>query len=105
MRLYRNTHLSIFALFTLSGIRLVNAGMDLGYGGGRDEDLTNFVTRPEIKAPRFNVSVYKPEQVVPGYWFIGTYANVMQESMAQSYYQPCQTGPAIYDQSGVSILK
>lgn len=95
---------ALIIIAVLGLLRSAKAGLDLGYGvpSGDDSDLTNFITRPEIKVPRFNVSVYKPDEVVPGYWFVGPYANVQQEHIARKYYQPCQTGPTIYDATGVS---
>lgn len=45
--------------------------------------------------------MYEPEEVTPGYWFVAPYAYIIQEPQAKRYYQPCQTGPAIYDSTGV----
>ena len=67
---------------------------------GDDGDLTDFVTRPDIKAPRFNVTTYQASRVTPGYWFTAPYAFIAQQSHPARYYQPCQTGPAIYDATG-----
>lgn len=52
-------------------------------------------------APLFEVAVYEPELVTPGYWFVAPYAHIVQQSHAGNYYQACQTGPAIYDSNGV----
>ena len=88
---------------------------------GNDFDLTSFVTvsmflsvsrksysdehfqRPEIKAPVFNVEVFDQEALDEGYWFIGPYAWILQSQTPphKNIYQPCQTGPHIYDQDGV----
>lgn len=32
-----------------------------------------FAQRPDIEAPRWNVTVYEPDLVSPGYWFVETY--------------------------------
>lgn len=96
-----STSCGIYATLVFSAFRIAEAGIDLGFGN--DNDLTSFVTRPEIKVPKFEVSVYHADKVTPGYWFVGPYASIFQESQASSYYQACQTGPAIYDQTGVSM--
>ncbi|KAK4626733.1 hypothetical protein CLAFUW4_04079 [Fulvia fulva] len=74
------------------------AAFDLAYGD--DSDLTSFVTRPEIKTPKFNVTIYDQDRISPGYWFVAPYAMIFQENHAHKYYQPCQTGPTIYDSLG-----
>ncbi|EME38173.1 hypothetical protein DOTSEDRAFT_57685 [Dothistroma septosporum NZE10] len=76
----------------------VNAALDLAFDD--DGDLSHYVTRPEIKAPLFEVAIYEPERITPGYWFVAPYVHILQDRMARKYYQPCQTGPAIYDASG-----
>lgn len=76
----------------------VEAALDLAWGD--DSDLTNFVTRPEIRTPKFNVTLYEKERLSPGYWFIAPYSHIFQEKHATGYYQPCQTGPSIYDNTG-----
>ncbi|KAF2174173.1 hypothetical protein M409DRAFT_62296 [Zasmidium cellare ATCC 36951] len=92
---------SVLLAALLASSCFVHAAFELGIGD--DDDLTNFVTRPEIKAPRFNVTVYESGSLAPGYWFIAPYAKLAQEYFPSKYYQPCQTGPAIYDTSGELI--
>lgn len=94
--------LGTLSFLALLGALSANASLDLGVAHGNDEDLTHFVTRPEIKVPRFDVTIYDPGKLVPGYWFVGPYAKIQQQPIAPGYYQPCQTGPTIYDQNGVS---
>lgn len=65
------------------------------------KELTNARKRPEIRAPLFEMAVYEPEEVTPGYWFIAPYARIVQEKHPLNYYQACQTGPSIYDSNGV----
>ncbi|KAK5110420.1 hypothetical protein LTR85_001030 [Meristemomyces frigidus] len=84
--------------FALVAISAVDAEFDLGIGD--DSDLFNFVTRPELRAPRFNVTVYDANRVTPGYWFVAPYASIVQQTQPKRYYQACQTGPAIYDGAG-----
>ena len=62
-----------------------------------------FHQRPDIRAPLFQVDVLDPGSVTPGYWFVAPYAYIIQDKFARRYYQPCQTGPAIYDNNGVSL--
>lgn len=84
---------------------LALAHIDLGWDTWSDEDLTNFVTRPDLKLPRFNVTIHDHDRLTPGYWFVGTYVDIEQKSIADNYYQACQSGPAIYDQEGVSLYE
>ena len=89
----------IFRIFLVaSTIARIRAHVDIGYG--EDEDLTRYVTRPDIKAPLFQVHKHEPSKITPGYWFVAPYAYIEQESHARNYYQPCQTGPHIYDGNG-----
>ncbi|KAM3417207.1 hypothetical protein BST61_g5467 [Cercospora zeina] len=67
---------------------------------GCASDLTDFITRPEIKAPLFNVTKYKLERILPGYWFVAPYVSLVRQPVDQHYYQPCQIGPLIYDGAG-----
>ncbi|RDW69191.1 hypothetical protein BP6252_08211 [Coleophoma cylindrospora] len=76
----------------------VYAANDLGFVD--DSDLTSFVSRPDIKAPIFNVTVHNANAVTPGYWFLAPYAKINQDMQPVRYYQACQTGPSIYDSAG-----
>ncbi|KAL1968482.1 hypothetical protein VTN77DRAFT_1692 [Rasamsonia byssochlamydoides] len=67
-----------------------------------DDDLTTFVTRPEIKAPKFDVVVHDPSRVSPGYWFVAPYANIEPDPPTKKY-TPCQVGPHIYDADGTLV--
>lgn len=33
-------------------------------------DFHDFVSRPDIQAPRWNIKVYNEEALAPGYWFL-----------------------------------
>ena len=78
---------------------LVLGDFDIGYED--DSDLTRFVTRPDIKAPILNVTMYDEDAVLPGKWFIAPYTEILQHPYPKKYYQPCQSGPHIYDLHGV----
>ncbi|KAL1980944.1 hypothetical protein VTN96DRAFT_3284 [Rasamsonia emersonii] len=59
----------------------------------------SFVTRPEIKPPKFDVKVYDKDKVSPGYWFVAPYAVIDPEAPSKKW-SPCQVGPHIYDAEG-----
>ncbi|KAF2481514.1 ASST-domain-containing protein [Neohortaea acidophila] len=82
----------------LSLLHFCNAAFDLAMGD--DGDLESFVTRPELKAPKFRVTMYEPDEVDRGYWFVGPYGDIYQKDHAAKYYQACQTGPHIFDGDG-----
>jgi hypothetical protein len=46
--------------------------------------------------------VYDASRITPGYWFVAPYTYLEQQPQPEHYYQACQTGPAIYDSTGVS---
>jgi hypothetical protein len=80
----------------------VQAAFDIAFGS--DDDLTSFVTRPDIKAPVLDVKIYDKDAIIPGKWFIGPYAEIAQEKHPRNYYQACQSGPHIYDLEGVGSV-
>lgn len=61
--------------------------------------LTSFMTRPEIKAPLLDVTIYEPEKVSSGYWFLTPYGR-----RTPSIPNTCQVGPHIYDSDGVCFF-
>lgn len=69
-----------------------------------DEDLTSFVSRPDIKVPLLDVNVYDEQATSPGYWFLGPYTSITQQPHPKNVYQACQIGPAIYDDHGVGTI-
>lgn len=58
------------------------------------EYFYQFVTRPDIGAPKWDVEVYDRQALAPGYWFVAPYANLQQSTF------PLWNGPHIYDQLG-----
>lgn len=56
-----------------------------------------FVTRPDISAPKWDIEVYDPDALAPGYWFVAPYANLIQKEW------PLWNGPHIYDGNGELI--
>ncbi|KAK4896122.1 hypothetical protein LTR27_005979 [Elasticomyces elasticus] len=86
---------------TLLAADISHAAFDLGYGS--DADLTSFVTRPEIKAPRYNITREASVDSTPGFWFVAPYVGIFQDVPPDQYYLPCSTGPHIYDNDGELI--
>ena len=82
--------LLFLALFSLPFLTLAQ------WEHGNSDALFDFVTRPDLKAPRWNVTVYQPELVSPGYWFVGPYRSPRNmEDETDSW-----VGPHIYDGNG-----
>lgn len=61
-----------------------------------DPDLWHFVTRPELKPPKWDIEVYDRERLSDGYWFLS--AKPSQEETLGTGHN--WWGPAIYDQNG-----
>lgn len=79
--------------------KLTHAAFELSFRS--DLDLTNYVSRPDIKIPILDVTVFDEEAALPGYWFLGPYTNITQQTHPFAVYQACQIGPVIYDAHGV----
>ena len=62
------------------------------------EEFWTFVTRPDLDAPRWNVTVYDEAAVTPGYWFVAPYEEVAQENGSAAW-----NAPHIYDGTGELI--
>ncbi|KAK5168359.1 uncharacterized protein LTR77_006929 [Saxophila tyrrhenica] len=54
-----------------------------------------FVSRPDIKAPKFRVNVFDRAALAPGYWFVAPYHELDQDTTAKHW-----VGPYIFDDSG-----
>ena len=63
-----------------------------------DADYFHFVTRPDIRIPKWNITLYKKELIKPGYWFVAPYAWLGQEERGEAW-----VGPYIYDGQGELI--
>ncbi|KAJ6037961.1 hypothetical protein N7499_003326 [Penicillium canescens] len=64
------------------------------------EDLLSFVTLPQIRAPKLNVTIYNELHAASGYWFVAPYG-FLAGSPPTAKWEPCQIGPHIYDGKGV----
>ncbi|EGP92037.1 uncharacterized protein MYCGRDRAFT_102821 [Zymoseptoria tritici IPO323] len=63
-----------------------------------DEGLHTFITRPEIKAPKFTVNITDPAHVTPGYWFVAPFEVIDQKFAGNGWI-----APTIYDGNGELI--
>ncbi|KAF4219535.1 hypothetical protein CNMCM5878_003039 [Aspergillus fumigatiaffinis] len=64
-----------------------------------DGDLLSFVTLPQIRAPKFNVTIHNELHVSSGYWFVAPYG-FLAGSPPTPQWEPCQIGPHVYDSEG-----
>ncbi|CAK1361953.1 hypothetical protein CB0940_02728 [Cercospora beticola] len=63
-----------------------------------DPGLFHFVTRPDLKPPRWKVNIYHKELLSPGYWFVAPREPLGAEEVVGPW-----VGPAIYDGRGELI--
>lgn len=49
-----------------------------------EEDFFHFVTRPDIRALKWNITVYDDTALAPGYWFIAPYALLGQKQRGEA---------------------
>ncbi|KAJ6013938.1 hypothetical protein N7540_008529 [Penicillium herquei] len=68
----------------------------------QDEDLMSFVTLPEVRALKWEVTHHNRERQAPGYWFVAPYGQISPETPTHKYQQ-YQVGPYIYDNDGVLV--
>lgn len=59
------------------------------------EEFFRFVTRPDLDAPRWNLTVYDDANVSPGHWFLAPYEEVQQATTSDAW-----NAPHIYDAKG-----
>lgn len=64
-----------------------------------DDTLYHFKSRPDIKAPKYEVEVYNKSAIAPGYWVLGPYEALdLKEEVLDGWI-----GPAIYDSEGMLV--
>ncbi|PWY84739.1 hypothetical protein BO70DRAFT_395420 [Aspergillus heteromorphus CBS 117.55] len=73
-----------------------------GFDGSRDDDLLSFVTMPNTRAIKFNVTQHHPDRISPGYWFVAPYW-YFEADPPDGKFMPCQVGPHIYDGDGTLV--
>ncbi|PWY67252.1 hypothetical protein BO94DRAFT_540470 [Aspergillus sclerotioniger CBS 115572] len=76
--------------------------LQLAFAQRQDEDLMTFVTLPEVRALKFEITHNDRDRASPGYWFVAPYGLIDPETPTRKYLQ-YQVGPYIYDQDGVLI--
>ncbi|KAK5168454.1 uncharacterized protein LTR77_007024 [Saxophila tyrrhenica] len=62
-------------------------------------EFFTFVTRPDIDAPRWDITIYDQDALAPGYFFVSTYEWVEQKNEDTRAW----IGPHIYDSTGELI--
>lgn len=68
------------------------AGYAAGEADPNDEHFARFLSRPDISAPKWNITVFDADALAPGgYWFLSPYAHLDQVDY------PLWNGPLIYD--------
>ena len=63
-----------------------------------DEYFLHYVTRPDIRAPKYEVHIYDEDALAPGYWFIAPYENINKLFKGKPW-----EAPYIYDGYGELI--
>lgn len=59
------------------------------------EEFFRFVTRPDLDAPRWNLTLYDEAGISPGFWFLAPYEEVEQATASDAW-----NAPHIYDGNG-----
>lgn len=60
-----------------------------------DHNFHDFVTRPDIQAPRWEITVHDESSLSPGYWFVAPYTKIDQTERG-----PGWVAPNIFDGKG-----
>lgn len=64
-----------------------------------DDSLFHFKSRPDIKAPKYEIEIYNKTAIAPGYWVLGPYETLnMADEVLDGWI-----GPAIYDNDGMLV--
>ena len=85
-------HLPFLTFLVSILISLANAA------GETDTGLFHFVTRPDLKPPRWAVKVHDQASLAPEYWFLAPYKALNDESSPDGW-----VGPTIYEGNGELI--
>ncbi|PYH95619.1 hypothetical protein BO71DRAFT_428881 [Aspergillus ellipticus CBS 707.79] len=67
-----------------------------------DSDLVSYVTLPDHRVLKCNITYYDRQAVAPGYWFVAPYWITGGEPYTNRW-MPYQIGPYIFDQDGTVI--
>lgn len=63
--------------------------------GPSDNDFSRYVSRPDIRAAKWHVTLYDEEAIAPGYWFVAPYEMLRQKERGEEW-----VGAYIYDATG-----
>jgi len=95
--LYNNVMMPLWHAALLALVSMALAAIEPGMMRLLSSEMT-FVSRPDLRPPRWNITTSNAERLSPGYWFIAPYADLGAQSGSAS---SCQIGPHIYDDEGV----
>ncbi|KAJ5902327.1 hypothetical protein N7495_002855 [Penicillium taxi] len=83
-------------------VALLGLFLQIVTGQRHDADLMSFVTLPEVRALKWEITHLDREREAPGYWFVAPYGVIVPELPSKKYSQ-FQVGPYIYDSDGMLI--
>ncbi|EME43321.1 hypothetical protein DOTSEDRAFT_63571 [Dothistroma septosporum NZE10] len=65
-------------------------------------DLQQYVSRPDLAAPRYQVTKHQPDTIAPGYWIVAPYAGLVNHAPfnGRREHTAYQVGAHIYDGDG-----
>ncbi len=89
---------SIISRPTIDPRELIGTAKDEAAGDFPGDEFHIFLSRPDIKAPKFRVNVFDRKALAPGYWFVAPYHDLAQAGNAKAW-----VGPYIYDDTGELI--
>jgi hypothetical protein len=89
---YKGAHGALLA--TGEGLELSTARRD-DNDSTTEADYFHFVTRPDLRAPKWSIQTYDEDALAPGYWFVAPYELLGQKERGASW-----VGPYIYDGKG-----
>lgn len=94
MHSFSSRRIHSFSVLLLSILALTHPAQATGE---EDLGLFHYVTRPDIKAPQWNIEVYDEAGLSPGYWFLAPYKALRQPEEAGD---DGWIGPTIYTDDG-----
>ncbi|KAJ5601401.1 hypothetical protein N7510_010935 [Penicillium lagena] len=68
-----------------------------------DGDLMSFVTLPDIRAVKWDITWHDRDRASPGYWFVAPMGDSSPQSFETKRFHQYQIGPYIYDEDGILI--
>ncbi|KAF2148645.1 hypothetical protein K461DRAFT_282108 [Myriangium duriaei CBS 260.36] len=99
MQCVRLKYLLVLLVASLLPCRAATLDTEMATILGTGADLTTFVSRPDIRAPKWNITKHDPDRVAPGFIFAAPYSKWGSRPLPQEW-EPAQVGPCIYDLDG-----